>query len=98
MLVVAACGGKDDAVSTGFNKAAGDGYAGARTPLLDSLAALYPNGKLPADRATQFAKDLAENPAVLLLTSEAPKQVRGQSTGAVVQPMALSAGDSFIHS
>ncbi len=89
--VLAACGGKDETSSAGFNKSAGDGYAGARTALLDSLAALYPNGKLPADRAAQAVKDLAENPAVLLLTSDAPKQIRGQSTGPVVQPMALSA-------
>lgn len=91
LSVLAACGGKDDAAGEGVNKAVVGGYAGARTALLDSLAALYPNGKLPADRAAQSAKDLAENPAVLLLTSEAPKQIRGQSTDAVVQPMALSA-------
>jgi YHYH protein/Repeat of unknown function (DUF5648) len=90
-LLVAACGGKNDGASESFNNAAVDSYAGASTALLDSLAALYPNGKLPADRAAQSAKDLSENPAVLLLTSEASKQIRGQSTGAVMRPMALSA-------
>lgn len=91
LSVIAACGGKDDATSTAVSKSTADGYTGTRTALLDSLAALYPNGKLPADRAAQSAKDLAENPAVLLLTSEAPKPIQGQIAGVVVKPMALSA-------
>jgi Protein of unknown function (DUF1566)/Repeat of unknown function (DUF5648) len=40
------------------------------SPLLQSLAKLYPNGQLPADRVTQAASDLAQNPAALKPNTE----------------------------
>ena len=39
------------------------------TKLLTSLAATYPNGLLPAERAGQAAADLLQNPAALKLTA-----------------------------
>ena len=39
------------------------------TKLLTSLAATYPNGQLPAERAAQAAADLLQNPAALKLTA-----------------------------
>ncbi len=48
--------------------------------LLKSLAVLYPNGQLPADRAAQTAKERKQNPAALLLTAGASSRIAAQST------------------
>ena len=50
------------------------------TKLLDSLAVLYPNGQLPANRTAQAAIDLGQNPAALKLTAETATTAKGQST------------------
>jgi Domain of unknown function (DUF5011)/Repeat of unknown function (DUF5648) len=49
------------------------------TNLLDSLAVLYPNGQLPANRSAQASEDLSQNPAALKLTAETAT-VKIQST------------------
>jgi Protein of unknown function (DUF1566)/Repeat of unknown function (DUF5648) len=43
--------------------------------LMDSLAALYPNGKRSAQQSAASVKYLAQNPAALKLTSPAPQEV-----------------------
>ena len=48
--------------------------------LLQSLAVLYPNGQLPANRAAQASQDLSQNPAALKLTAETANAAKGQST------------------
>lgn len=48
--------------------------------LLQSLAALYPNGQLPANRAAQASLDFSQNPAALKLTAETANAAKGQST------------------
>ncbi len=50
------------------------------TKLLDSLAVLYPNGQLPANRAAQASQDLSQNPAALKLTAETVTAAEGQNT------------------
>ena len=44
----------------------------SNSSLLTSLAQLYPNGQLPAERVAQAAQELNQNPTALLLTSAAP--------------------------
>lgn len=58
--------------------------------LLASLAQLYPNGQLPADRVTQAAQELSQNPTALLLTSAAPSSIKAQKISSNLQPLALS--------
>ncbi len=66
--------------------------ANASSPLLQSLAAVYPNGQLPAASAAQAAKELAQNPAALKITTQsAPSQLSAQSTNAPIQAQATSA-------
>ena len=50
------------------------------TKLLDSLALLYPDGQLPAERTAQASLDLSQNPAALKLTAETANADKGQST------------------
>ena len=62
------------------------------TPLLSSLAANYPGGQLPADRAAAAAAQLAQNPAALKQT--APIQAQSlpiQAQSAPIQPQATAA-------
>ena len=62
------------------------------TPLLSSLAANYPGGQLPADRAAAAAAQLAQNPAALKQT--APIQVQSlriEAQSASIQPQATAA-------
>ena len=92
MAALAACGGNDDGAETG--SASQSFNAGERTPLLASLAMLYPNGQLPDERLQQAQNDLNENPAVLLLTAETPKQLSqtaGIESNFIAQPFATSA-------
>lgn len=83
--------------STGQNQALSQSTSStqpAQGNLLDSLAALYPNGQLPADRVAQAAKELAQNPAALRQTDQtslATNQFISQSTGELVQSMATAA-------
>lgn len=59
--------------------------------LLTSLAPLYPNGQLPANRVAQAVQELTQNPTALLLTSAAPSAVKQQKLGVTLQPLALAA-------
>ena len=63
--------------------------------LLQSLAQLYPNGQLPAERVSQAAQELSQNPTALLLTSAAPSATNSskqqQKNGSTLQPQAISA-------
>ena len=68
--------------------------AASNSPLLQSLASVYPNGQLPAANAAQAAKELAQNPAALKITAQsAPQttQVVAQSSNAPIQAQATSA-------
>lgn len=47
--------------------------------LLKSLAELYPNGQLPANRAAQASLDLSQNPPALKLTAETANAGKSQS-------------------
>ena len=53
--------------------------------LLQSLAVLYPNGQLPANRAAQASQDLSQNPAALKLTAETATALKTQSTSGTAQ-------------
>ena len=55
--------------------------------LLTSLAQLYPNGQLPAERAAQATQDLAQNPAALKLTADAAAQSTQSQT---IEPQAVA--------
>ena len=70
---------------------AGNANTAFNSPLLTSLAQLYPNGQLPAERVAQSTQDLAQNPTALLLTSAAPSTIKPQRTVGDLQPQALSA-------
>ena len=63
--------------------------------LLQSLAQLYPNGQLPAERVSQAAQELSQNPTALLLTSAAPSATNSsklqQKNGSTLQPQAVAA-------
>ena len=68
--------------------------ATASSPLLQSLAAVYPDGQLPAASAAQAAKELAQNPAALKITAQSAPitaQSNAQNTGAPIQAQATSA-------
>ena len=54
------------------------GQAGS-TQLLGSLAVLYPNGQIPAERVAQASQDLSQNPAALKLTAETYTSVKSQA-------------------
>jgi Domain of unknown function (DUF5011)/Protein of unknown function (DUF1566) len=58
--------------------------------LLKSLAVLYPNGQLPANRAAQTAQQSQQNPAALKLTADTNNRVTAQST-ASISPQAVAA-------
>lgn len=100
LALLSSCGGQNSpvasdgstvkTVSGGVNTPA-TGLLTTKVSLKDSLAALYPNGQLPADRVAQAAKDLAQNPAVLHYTAPAPtSKLQGQSFGFASQSMALA--------
>ena len=68
--------------------------SGSDSKLLTSLAATYPGGQLPAERAAQAAQELSQNPTALLLTSAAPSATNSsiqQQNGFTLQPQAISA-------
>ena len=59
------------------------------TQLLDSLAVLYPNGQLPANRIAQASQDLSQNPAALKLTAATSQSaVNPANTAVTVQAVA----------
>jgi Protein of unknown function (DUF1566)/Repeat of unknown function (DUF5648) len=60
------------------------------TQLLDSLAVLYPNGQLPANRTIQAGQDLSQNPAALKLTA-AKSQSAANPTNTTVTVQAVAA-------
>ncbi len=63
LLVLAACGSNSTSDSTVANPTqTSTATSVGDSKLLASLAASYPNGKLPADRAAQAEKDLGQNP------------------------------------
>ena len=72
--------------------------AAPESKLLSSLAASYPGGQLPADRAAQATKDLAQNPAALKQTApiqaqSTPIQAQSgsiQSQSGLIQPQAFA--------
>lgn len=57
--------------------------------LLNNLALTYPNGQLAANKTTQAAQELAQNPAVLKLTAETSQAT--QATAPAFQGQALTA-------
>lgn len=92
LLVLAACGSNSTSDSTVANPTqTSTATSVGDSKLLASLAASYPNGKLPADRAAQAEKDLGQNPAALLLTAETHEQYLSQNTATSVQPQATAA-------
>ena len=99
-VLLAACGSQENAVSekniaiavdnnalTAANNIAAE-QANSQSQLLTSLAASYPNGQLPPERAVQAANDLANNPAALKLTA-ATSRITAQSLS--IQAQATSA-------
>jgi Repeat of unknown function (DUF5648) len=68
VFFLTSCGGTDD-VTTSAAKTSSIQHSG----LLASLAIAFPNGQLPAGKAAQAARELAQNPAVLKLTAETSK-------------------------
>ncbi len=115
ITLLAACGAQESANSYKNTDAAGVNIASTATnnvaydavpvepssdsKLLTSLAATYPGGQLPAERAAQAAQaaqELSQNPTALLLTSAAPSattagSIKQQKLGATLLPQALSA-------
>ena len=85
IALLAACGAQESAntdkntdaavvniASTATNNVADNAAPaepGSDSKLLTSLAAVYPGGQLPAERAAQAAADLLQNPAALKLTA-----------------------------
>jgi hypothetical protein len=61
----------------------------AQSGLMDSLAVAYPNGQIPAANAIKAAQELAENPAVLQLTTQSTAQII-ENTSAPIQSQALA--------
>jgi Protein of unknown function (DUF1566)/Repeat of unknown function (DUF5648) len=60
--------------------------------LLNNLALTYPNGQLVANKTTQAAQELAQNPAVLKLTVETSQATQAtQATAPAFQGQALTA-------
>jgi Protein of unknown function (DUF1566)/Repeat of unknown function (DUF5648) len=92
IALLAACGSQDvantNAASTNIALEAVKSIANnaSNSNLLTSLAQLYPNGQLPAERVAQAAQDRAQNPAALTLTAA---QTRAAQT--LVQPQAFTA-------
>lgn len=103
LVLLSSCGGQNSPVasnsSTLITTAIGLDATGlnqtiAKVSLMDSLAKVYPNGQLPANRVAQAAKDLAQNPAALKLTAPAPTStniIQSQKAGIKMQSMALAA-------
>ncbi len=83
ICILAACGGQGTS-STGSTELSTSGNSQTQktenTSLLASLAVLYPNGQLPAERATQAASDLAQNPAALKQTASITKALDRDTT------------------
>lgn len=102
LVLLSSCGGQNSPVASNdstLKKASAEQDATAlkssstKVSLMESLAKLYPNGQLPANRATQAAKDLAQNPAALSLTAPAPtstNNIQSQKAGIKMQSTALA--------
>lgn len=97
--LLSACGGQsttDSATASSVQKTAQTSQAApilspaSSSDLLASLAAVYPNGQLPAANAAQAAKELAQNPAVLHVTA-ANAATAQNAKSASVQPQAVAA-------
>jgi Domain of unknown function (DUF5011)/Protein of unknown function (DUF1566)/Repeat of unknown function (DUF5648) len=91
-LLLTACGSQDSAnTNTNTNTTATTASKTANTStvtspsgqtdsgLLKSLAALYPNGQLPTNRAAQTANERLQNPAALKLTTETAATAKSQN-------------------
>jgi hypothetical protein len=99
VALLSACGGQsatDSATASSVQKTAQTSQAApilsptTSSDLLASLAAVYPNGQIPAISAAQAAKELAQNPAVLHITA-ANAATAQNAKSASVQPQALAA-------
>ena len=78
LAALSACGGgsQDDAVATRMATEAVDSPSSdqaAAASILEGLAAQYPNGQLPEEKAVQAAIELAQSPAVLTTTASDTK-------------------------
>lgn len=78
LAALSACGGgsQDDAVATRMATEAVDSPSSDQATtasILDGLAAQYPNGQLPEEKAAQAAIELAQSPPVLTTTASDTK-------------------------
>lgn len=90
---LAACSGQE-AVTTDASSGSQSTTQTAQSTsssLLDSLAMLYPNGQLPAERTAQAANELSQNPSVLTLTAKTASTANSAASG--IQSLALAAAD-----
>lgn len=91
VAVIVACSSQEGSstvvASENIASAASKNVAYSESKLLTSLAQLYPKGQIPANRLSQSAKDLAQNPAVLAQTAKSS----GNLAAATIQPQALAA-------
>ena len=94
--LLSACGGQSttDTVPAGSAQKATQVTpilsSASSSDLLASLAAVYPNGQIPAANAAQAAKELAQNPAVLHVTA-ANVATAQNAKSTSVQPQAVAA-------
>jgi hypothetical protein len=90
--VLAACSGQDVVGTQSESKAGSSAQSSpnSKQSLLDSLAKEYPNGKLPPERATQAARELAQNPSVFKKQAQAEVLTHASTNAAarVVAPEA----------
>ena len=107
ITLLAACGSQDSAnndvagvntaldvtktVASSVDSGTQNTDASLGSSLINSLAQLYPNGQLPANRADQAAQDRAQTPAALKLTAETAPSQSIQAQSQLIQPQAVAA-------
>ena len=82
ITLLAACGSQvndAESMTTKSSPASINSTSAVSSQLLTSLAATYPNGKMPEDLKSQAAKALAQNPAVLKMSASGVASVDAKS-------------------
>lgn len=95
VATLSACGGQSSqdgssASAAGATLQSSSQSAQANTSLLDSLAVLYPNGKMSAQQKVLAAKELSQNPAALRLSAPTPMLSGSQNESISFQSVAAT--------